>query len=109
MLVHRARHDDWSLPKGKSEPGESDEECALREVAEETLLRCRLGGELGSTSYRVGGRRKVVRYFLMEPESGELGPGDGVDEARWVSAAEAAALLTDERDRELLARLPARL
>ena len=43
LLIHRPGHDDWSLPKGKLEPGETDEECALREVWEETGLRCALG------------------------------------------------------------------
>ena len=57
LVVHRPRYDDWTFPKGKAEPGESDEECAVREVAEETGLRCELVRELGSTSYadRAGG------------------------------------------------------
>ena len=62
LLVHRPRYGDWSLPKGKCDKGESDEDCALREVEEETGWRCRLGPELPSTRYRDNkDRSKVVR------------------------------------------------
>src|ERR687895_190115 len=72
LVVHRPRYDDWSLPKGKNDPGESDADCALREVREETGFSCRLGAELPSTSYRDNkGRPKTVRYWAMEPVSGE--------------------------------------
>ena len=58
LVVHRPRYDDWSFPKGKLKDGETDEECALREVAEETGLDCELGEELPSTEYSThrGGR-----------------------------------------------------
>ena len=70
LLVHRPRYDDWSLPKGKADPGERDEETALREVEEETGLRCTLGAPAGRTRYRDSkGRDKVVHYWLMQPES----------------------------------------
>jgi 8-oxo-dGTP pyrophosphatase MutT (NUDIX family) len=62
LLVHRPRYGDWSLPKGKAKRGETDEECALREVEEETGLRCALGRELASTEYLDRrDRPKVVR------------------------------------------------
>lgn len=109
LLVRRPKYDDWSLPKGKAEPGESDEECARREVEEETGLRCRLGGEIGSTSYRDHrGRPKVVRYWAMEPIGGEFEPHDEVAEVRWVGVAEAAGVLTYERDAEIIAAAIAR-
>jgi 8-oxo-dGTP diphosphatase len=102
-LVHRPRYDDWSFPKGKLDPGEGWEEAALREVEEEIGLRCRLGHELPSTSYRDNkGRSKVVRYWMMEPLDGEFAPSDEVDEVRWLSTGDAAGLLTYDRDRELL-------
>ena len=105
-LVHRPRYDDWSLPKGKLDEGESWEQAALREVREETGLRCELGEELQSCSYRDRkGRAKVVRYWRMRPRSGSFEPSDEVDELRWASAAEALALLTYEHDRELIASL----
>ena len=106
LLVHRPEYDDWTFPKGKCDPGETDETCALREVEEETGLRCDLGRELGSTSYVDGkGRPKVVRYWLMWPLAGEFTPGEEVDEIRWTPPDEAAGLLTWERDLELLERL----
>jgi 8-oxo-dGTP diphosphatase len=109
LLVHRPRHSDWSFPKGKREEGETDEDCALREVWEETRLRCRLGPVLGSTNYRVEHRRpKTVVYYRMEPE-GEPAPGDGVDRVRWATPDEALALLTWPRDRDLLTSVVDRL
>ncbi len=103
-VVHRPRYDDWTLPKGKLDPGESFEEAALREVEEETGLRCELGPELESTHYADGrGRQKIVRYWLMEVVGGEFEPNDEVDELRWMTAHGAVEALTYERDRELVA------
>jgi 8-oxo-dGTP pyrophosphatase MutT (NUDIX family) len=105
-VAHRPHHDDWSLPKGKLDPGESWEEAALREVEEELGLRCKLGRELPHTSYRdQKGRAKLVRYWLMEPESGEFEPNPEVDETRWLNPAAAADLLTYEHDKQLVREL----
>ena len=102
LLVHRPRYDDWTFPKGKAEPGESDEECALREVAEEARLDCELVRELPSTSYTDGkGRPKRVRYWLME-SGGEPGPANEVDAVRWASRDEARRLLSYDRDLPVL-------
>jgi 8-oxo-dGTP pyrophosphatase MutT (NUDIX family) len=103
LLVHRPRYDDWTFPKGKCDAGETDEACALREVEEETGLRCRLGRELATTSYVDGrGRPKIVRYWLMEPLDGEFEAGDEVDAVRWVDAETAGRLLSYARDAKLL-------
>jgi 8-oxo-dGTP diphosphatase len=103
-VVHRPRYDDWSLPKGKLDPGESWEECALREVREETGLHCTLGAELSPTSYTDRkGRAKVVRYWRMEIDRVDpFTPDDEVDELRWVEPGEAASLLTYPHDSELI-------
>jgi 8-oxo-dGTP pyrophosphatase MutT (NUDIX family) len=105
-LIHRPRYDDWSLPKGKLDPGESFEEAALREVEEETGFRCRLGRELGETHYRDRkDRPKVVRYWAMEDCEGEFQPNDEVDEVRWVGVDEAKSMLSYDFDRELVDRV----
>jgi 8-oxo-dGTP pyrophosphatase MutT (NUDIX family) len=103
VLVHRPAYDDWSFPKGKLEDGEREEDAALREVEEETGLRCRLERELTTTRYRdARGRSKSVRYWLMEPVSGHVAADNEVDDARFVPLAEARALLTYTRDVEVL-------
>ena len=108
VLVHRPRYDDWSLPKGKLDPGESFEEAALREVEEETGLSCELGGFLGETTYRDNkDREKLVRFWVMQAGDGDFDPDDEVDELRWVPLADAAEALTYDFDRELAAKAAA--
>jgi 8-oxo-dGTP diphosphatase len=103
LLVHRPKYDDWTFPKGKAEPGESDEACAVREVEEETGLRCELQDELTQTRYVDSkGRPKRVRWWRMRPVSGTFAPTDEVDEIRWLEPDEASSLLSYERDRALL-------
>jgi 8-oxo-dGTP pyrophosphatase MutT (NUDIX family) len=104
LLVHRERYDDWSLPKGKLEVGETSAEAALREVREETGLDCTLGEPLGSTFYEPGGVAKEVRWWSMSAE-GEPGPTDEVDEVRWATPGEARELLSYAGERDLLERL----
>ena len=104
-VIHRPRYDDWSLPKGKLDPGEDFETAAVREVSEEIGVHGTLGVELPSTSYHDNkGRSKVVRYWLMEVPGDDTGfaPNDEVDELRWLGADAARAILTYERDRALL-------
>jgi 8-oxo-dGTP pyrophosphatase MutT (NUDIX family) len=101
LLIHRPRYDDWSFPKGKAEDGESDEDCALREVEEEARVHCRLGPHVGETRYRATHGPKRVAYFRMETDE-EPRPGDKVDDVRWASVDDALQLLSWERDRDLL-------
>jgi 8-oxo-(d)GTP phosphatase len=109
-LVHRPGYDDWTLPKGKLDPDEPEEAAALREVEEETGLRCRLEQWLGTTRYvDHKGRRKVAHYWLMRPLSGHFAPNREVDELRWLLPSKAADLLTYEHDRALIGRLDGRL
>jgi 8-oxo-dGTP pyrophosphatase MutT (NUDIX family) len=107
LVVHRPRYDDWSLPKGKREPYERDEDTALREVEEETGYRCTLGDELATICYQDRrGRDKQVRYWCMTViETVGWVPNDEVDERRWISPAVADTLLTYDADRQLLRRL----
>jgi 8-oxo-dGTP diphosphatase len=107
LLVHRPQYDDWTFPKGKCDENEADEACALREVEEETGLVCHIVGEAGMTEYIDSkDRPKQVRWWLMEPLRGDFTPNDEVDEVRWVQPAEAATLLSYDRDLALLERLP---
>ncbi len=107
LVVHRPRYDDWSFPKGKLDPGETLEDCALREVLEETGCECRLGDPLTAIRYvDHKGRAKEVHYWLMAPDSTDFVPNDEVDEVRWLLPADVIPLLSYDRDREVLAALP---
>ena len=109
LIVHRQKYGDWSLPKGKALRSERDETCALREVEEETGLRCELGEELATTRYHdVRGRAKRVRYWVMTPIAGQLEFRNEVDDGRWVSVEEARDLLSYARDVQVLSSLEAR-
>ncbi len=106
LIVHRPQYGDWTFPKGKCEPDESDEACALREVEEETGLRCALeDGAAVDVVRRSRGRPKVVRYWRLRVVGGEPTFDHEVDEARWLSLEEAAALLTYPRDLAVLEAL----
>jgi 8-oxo-dGTP diphosphatase len=102
-VIHRPKYMDWSLPKGKLEEGEEWLEAGLREVEEETGYRCEASVELPQVSYLDRkGRRKLVRYWLMEAVEGGFEPHGEVDELRWVSPDEADELLTYPHDKELV-------
>jgi len=103
LLVHRDRYDDWSFPKGKLDHGETHHHAALREVEEETGLRCKTGDELPEVHYEDRkGRPKRVRYWSMEPVDGAFTPNDEVDAVRWLSLDAARDALTYAHDRSVL-------
>jgi 8-oxo-dGTP diphosphatase len=104
VLVRRRRYgDEWSLPKGKLDPGESWEEAALREVREETGFETELVAPAGGQVYRVKQHLKVVLYWHMRvrAETGRPDP-DEVTALQWATPARALELLTYPRERELL-------
>ena len=105
-IIHRPRYDDWSIPKGKLVPGESDIEGAIREVTEETGYRVQIRRPLGEVSYNKGSgpaqRMKTVRYWSMHAEGGVFSPSREVDQLRWVSIDEAFSLLSHKRDLSIL-------
>lgn len=106
LVVHRPKYDDWSFPKGKLDEGETEQQCALREVREETGFTCAVVRELTSARYRdASGNPKTVRYWLMSPESGSFEANDEVDRAAWVTPARAAELLSYSHDRFLVAEV----
>jgi len=107
LLVHRGHYDDWTVPKGKVEEGETDEACAVREVEEETGVRARLLEELGCVRWRDRyDRPKVARYWRMEAvDASAARPQNEVDEVAWLSVEDAVARLTYERDAAVLEAL----
>lgn len=106
-LVHRAKYDDWSHPKGKLEPGEEPLAAALREVREETGMACEAGAPLPTTRYRVTGGRdrdslKEVRYWSARATSGGFEPSHEVDRLEWLPPAAARRRLSYTHDRALV-------
>ncbi|HUG07646.1 MAG TPA: NUDIX hydrolase [Acidimicrobiia bacterium] len=105
LVAHRPRYDDWGLPKGKADPGETPEETAVREVLEETGFHCRIVAPVGVTRYRIDGGVKEVSWFAMRPlpDSPGFEKNREVDEIRWLNRKRAKELCDYESDRQLIA------
>ena len=104
-VVHRPQHGDWSLPKGKLEPGEDDATAAVREVREETGHEAVIERDLGTVSYEVAtGRPKTVRWYLMTASPDATDLADDVDDVRWLAPEGVEELLTYATDRDVLDR-----
>ncbi|MCC6444845.1 MAG: NUDIX hydrolase [Armatimonadetes bacterium] len=108
-LVHRIKHNDWTLPKGKLHPGERWQEAALREVWEETGLGVRLESFAGSAAYTVEGAPKVVLFWEMSvTEDRSFSPNREVDRLLWLPPSEALDKLDYEVERDLLRKFLSR-
>lgn len=104
-IVHRPRYDDWSLPKGKVDPGETGPAAAVREVHEETGYRAQLGRRLADVKYPIGSDVvKKVRYWAARTVGGEFTPNAEVDELKWLPVSDALGVLSYPHDREVLSR-----
>jgi 8-oxo-(d)GTP phosphatase len=101
-VVHRPRYDDWSLPKGKVDRGETEAVTAVREVEEETGYAAELGRRLTSVSYPVEQGTKRVQYWAARALGGEFSPNDEVDKLLWMPAADAMKYLQYSCDRKVL-------
>lgn len=103
-IIHRPRYDDWSLPKGKVDPGETEPVAAVREVHEETGYASHLGRRLAAVSYPVDQGIKKVRYWAARGIDGEFSPNAEVDEIKWLPVTEAMKQLAYPHDRKVLHR-----
>ncbi|MGY1692357.1 NUDIX hydrolase [Geodermatophilus sp. SYSU D01105] len=104
-VVHRPKYDDWSLPKGKLDPGEHTLTAAVREAVEETGLAVVAGRRSVRTEYEVAEGVKRVDYWLMRVVGGEFTPNSEVDDLRWLSLDDAAEQVSHDADRAVLADL----
>ncbi|BBY29249.1 NUDIX hydrolase [Mycolicibacterium sediminis] len=103
-IVHRPRYDDWSLPKGKLDPGETEPVAAVREVHEETGFAAELGRRLPSVAYPIANGTKLVRYWSARAIGGEFAPNSEVDELLWLPVPAAMKRLQYAADRKVLRR-----
>jgi len=105
LLVHRPKYDDWSLPKGKREPGEHVLLTAVREVFEETSVRPVLGPRLPTVEYHVRDRPKQVDYWAAHALDDEAAPSHEIDAVSWLPLRQALDRLSYPHDADVIASL----
>ncbi len=103
-VIHRPRYADWSLPKGKVEPGETEPVTAVREIHEETGYSAVLGRRLGTTSYDIPQGRKRVWYWAARATAGEFTPTGEADKLIWLPVDAAINRLQYPQDQKVLRR-----
>ncbi|WP_421841068.1 NUDIX hydrolase [Mycobacterium sp.] len=103
-VIHRPRYDDWSLPKGKIDPGETAAVGAVREVLEETGHHAQLGRKLSRVSYPIEQGVKKVHYWAARSNGGVFAPGNEVDDLVWLPIDLAMKRLDYAPDRKVLRR-----
>lgn len=103
-LIHRPRYDDWSLPKGKLEIGETALQCAYREVLEETGIRATFTRQLDTIDYEESGEVKRVKYWAAHCALNniEFAPNEEVDQMRWLPATQALEQATHDSDKSII-------
>ncbi|MDZ7679552.1 MAG: NUDIX hydrolase [Acidimicrobiales bacterium] len=109
LVVHRPHYGDWTVPKGKLDPGEGWADAAVRETEEETGFVGELGPQLCATAYAVTAGPKLVRYWLLRVAGGRFSPNDEVDEIRWLPVDQARSLVLYPTDRAVLGSAAAQL
>lgn len=103
-VIHRPRYDDWSLPKGKVDPGETEPVTAAREVLEETGHHVQLGRRIATVSYPIEQRTKKVQYWSARSLGGSFAPNNEVDDLVWLPAVAALKMVSYAYDRKVLRR-----
>jgi 8-oxo-dGTP diphosphatase len=103
-VIHRPRYDDWSLPKGKVDPGETEPVTAVREVFEETGHHVHLGRRIATVNYPIEQRTKRVQYWSARSLGGSFVPNNEVDDLLWLPAPAAIKKVSYAYDRKILRR-----
>lgn len=103
-LIHRSRYDDWSLPKGKLEIGETALQCAYREVLEETGIRASFTRHLGAVEYEESGQQKRVKYWAAycALDQSDFIANEEVDQMKWLPATQALEQATHDSDKSII-------